>query len=664
MMSMLRWFRLSSIRAKIFMLMLLGVAGVAGISSFSKYSEVQKNKYMNVLRQSQAAETSIIQIMMLEEKFINALDTTELSGLAEYRKKLNSVLSEIRSFDVGAGIVDDATAMSQAEEEHARIFQYVAQGLRDIGKAKADLLTEIGSVNMHLKKILDAIELEEAMLFTQGEYLGNDKNGLRKELNDVLLLGSDRVMNVQDLLLHGDIAKYKETRQGIEKKWTLKKNNIKVILKTMELSDFQQTWGDSEGVIAKITQLEDTIFDQWNKNNELRLPLQLTASQVQEKSKKISEAANSIIESSNRAADRISLAVSLGGVFLLGGLGFLISRSINIPLRRSIDGLIEGADHVYAVSEELAAASRQLAEGASEQAASIEETSSSLEEMAAMTKQNAHNANQANHLMVSTKETVSQARHSMEELTTSMSEISRASEETCKIIKTIDEIAFQTNLLALNAAVEAARAGGAGAGFAVVADEVRNLAMRAAEAAKNTANLIEGNAKRVKGGSELVEKTDKEFREVAASVGKSGELVGEISAASQEQTQGIEQVNKAVSEMDKVVQQNATNAEESASASEEMNAQAHQMKKFVEELRSLVDGSSWNRSIKIVESARREIMLRKTAKSPSRAYAVHEKKGNGHARRGNGTDQNHYKTGQETRAKNVIPFDDADVSDF
>ena len=208
-----------------------------------------------------------------------------------------------------------------------------------------------------------------------------------------------------------------------------------------------------------------------------------------------------------------------------------------------------------------------------------------------MTRQNADNADHANKLMTGTQETIALATQSMERLTTSMGEISRASEETSKIIKTIDEIAFQTNLLALNAAVEAARAGEAGAGFAVVADEVRNLAMRAAEAAKNTANLIEGTVKKVKEGSELVDKTDKEFREVAVSVGKSGELVGEITAASTEQAQGIEQINKAVGEMDQVVQNNAASAEEAAAASGELNSQASQMKEFVAELIILVNGS-------------------------------------------------------------------------
>jgi methyl-accepting chemotaxis protein len=173
-----------------------------------------------------------------------------------------------------------------------------------------------------------------------------------------------------------------------------------------------------------------------------------------------------------------------------------------------------------------------------------------------------------------------------------MEDISKASEETSKIIKTIDEIAFQTNLLALNAAVEAARAGEAGAGFAVVADEVRNLAMRAADAAKNTAELIEGTVKNVHDGTQLVGRTNEAFSKVAESSSKVGELVAEIAAASNEQSEGIGQINTAVAEMDKVTQSNAANAEESTNSSDEMNAQAEQMKVMVGDLVALVRGSS------------------------------------------------------------------------
>jgi methyl-accepting chemotaxis protein len=142
----------------------------------------------------------------------------------------------------------------------------------------------------------------------------------------------------------------------------------------------------------------------------------------------------------------------------------------------------------------------------------------------------------------------------------------------------------------LNAAVEAARAGEAGAGFAVVADEVRNLAMRSAEAARNTSNLIESTVMKIKGGVELVGKASNAFSEVASSAAKVGNLVGEIAAASSQQAQGIEHVNIAVTEMDKITQQTAANAEESASASEVMAAQADQIKSMVADLMKIVGG--------------------------------------------------------------------------
>ncbi len=285
-----------------------------------------------------------------------------------------------------------------------------------------------------------------------------------------------------------------------------------------------------------------------------------------------------------------SLAVMVFGILIT--LCTLVVQGIQRSISRVETSLAASSEQVSAASREISAASQSLAEGASEQAAAIEQTSSSLEEMASMTKQNATNAGQADILMKQTNQVVEKANASMNHLTVSMQEISKASEETSKIIKTIDEIAFQTNLLALNAAVEAARAGEAGAGFAVVADEVRNLAMRAADAARNTAVLIEGTVKKISDGSVLVKTTNDAFEQVAQNTVKVGELVGEIAAASNEQAQGIEQVNVAVTEMDKVTQQNAANAEESASASEELNAQAEEMEGFVHELAIIVKGAS------------------------------------------------------------------------
>jgi len=287
------------------------------------------------------------------------------------------------------------------------------------------------------------------------------------------------------------------------------------------------------------------------------------------------------------------LALVLGAIAITSGvvLAFFLGRGISITLKQISHTLNEGAEQVAAAAGEVSSSSQTLAEGASQQAAAVEETSASLEEVGAMIKQDADNALQADTLMKEANTVIMSADASMKKLTTSMEEISAASAQTQKIVKTIDEIAFQTNLLALNAAVEAARAGEAGAGFAVVADEVRNLAMRAAEAAKNTSNLIEGTVQKVNTGSALVKETSDSFNTAAESTTRIGTIITEMAGAASQQANAITQVTKAIHEIDTVTQSNAAAAEESASASEELSAQAEMMKGSVGNLLEMVGGA-------------------------------------------------------------------------
>jgi methyl-accepting chemotaxis protein len=237
-----------------------------------------------------------------------------------------------------------------------------------------------------------------------------------------------------------------------------------------------------------------------------------------------------------------------------------------------------------------------MAGGASEQASSLQETSTSLDGIAVMTRQSADNANQANSLMAKAKETVQRGGEAMERVSAAITQIDASSGETAKIIKTIDEIAFQTNLLALNAAVEAARAGDAGKGFAVVAEEVRSLAQRSAEAAKSTSSLIQESQANAANGVAATNEMAHVLEEIQESAGGVAALISDITAASNEQAQGVEQVSRAIEQMDALTQSNAANSEEAAAAAEELSAQAAELKEVVNLLVGVV-GTTGKRSM-------------------------------------------------------------------
>ncbi len=298
----------------------------------------------------------------------------------------------------------------------------------------------------------------------------------------------------------------------------------------------------------------------------------------------INHTLEAVIHPINEAAmvlDRVArkdLSVRMSGNYA-GDLA-KIKDSLNLAVQNLEDALAQvscGARQVAAAADQVSASSEASSQDATEQAASLQEVASSLKELSSASNLNAENANQANLLMSSARGSAGKGVDSMERLSSAIDRIKTSSDETAKIVKTIDEIAFQTNLLALNAAVEAARAGDAGKGFAVVAEEVRNLAIRSAEAAKSTSHLIEESVKNSESGVELNNEVLKNLKDIDEQVRKVSEVMSEISQASERQNEGVKQLNAVIDQMNQVTQKTVAGSEESASAAEELAGQAAEM---------------------------------------------------------------------------------------
>lgn len=280
----------------------------------------------------------------------------------------------------------------------------------------------------------------------------------------------------------------------------------------------------------------------------------------------------------------------VGTIIVSQYIAWLVTKNIENSIRTVIEDLSETSNHLTSLSRELTTTSHKLAEGSTQQAASIQETSSTLEESSSMVHQTTQNTKEAEVLARKTKEFANKGNTEMQVMLEAMEELKRSSAEISKIIKVIDEIAFQTNILSLNAAVEAARAGEAGKGFAVVAEEVRNLAQRSAQAAKDTARIIESNIDLSEKCLDITGQVSGSLVEINNESGKVSELLGEISTASQEQEIGIGQINKAISQMEHVLQANASTAQESAKSAERLSYYDGTLKKIMTELNFLVDG--------------------------------------------------------------------------
>ncbi|MDR1039229.1 MAG: methyl-accepting chemotaxis protein [Deltaproteobacteria bacterium] len=551
-----------------------------------------------------------------------------------YRSVVGDQLGKLRTSFAQGLAADNPTVRdleSQVEKLHAD-FVSIASGLPRIAKDIADNRTSaMNNFNAFQEQIVQYRRQQEQQLLDTLNNPASDVNAVKRAYSNVQaaygLEGTSANFYIDMLrgLYYHDPARFKLAIEEAQK--------LVDSTKKMQEEAAVQAFKDQLGRIIETGQTCITALN--NLQTTMTTDNETKPKRVAARTSMLKTTADmndSFTTLANDFADRSTASLNRSVVTLIAGiivaivismlLGVLITRSITVPINAVITVLADGAQEVDTASGELSGASNTLAEGATENAASLEETSAALEELSSMTKRNSDNAVEANSLMAQTNDAVNRAESSMANVIQAMDQIATSGNEIGKIIKTIDEIAFQTNLLALNAAVEAARAGEAGAGFAVVADEVRNLAIRSADAAKNTADLIAATISNINSGSEMVNSTSENFHNVATNSAKVAQLVSEVAEASKEQSQGINQITTAMTQMDKVTQSNAASAEESASSAGQLSVQAGNLMSAVDDITMIVhgrNGSPGMRPVKPSGGSRPKQVLTGPPPSPRKA---------------------------------------------
>ncbi len=506
-----------------------------------------------------------------------------------------------------AGDMDARTDLNGLNGDYKTLAAGVNEALESISRPTAEgiaILNEYaeGNLNREMRELPG-----KQMLLTRG--LRNVRNNLQALITDVKRLVDAGVNG--NLAVRADASKhqgaYAQVIQGVNTITETLSGQISVTMRYLEdiahgkqlekytgqaLGDYQKIKDSINICVEVLTRLQNDALAMAEAGAEGRLEQQVNGDAYEGSWWKIAAGLNGMMEAVRvpleevgkvlQAAADGALTMSVTGEYK--GAFDLLKTNLNTTISSLNNALVLVSDAVMQVNsgaEQISDASQSLSQGATEQASSLEEITSSVTEIASQTKTNAENANQANNLAETVRQAAEKGSGQMTQMLGAMESINASSQQIAKIIKVIDDIAFQTNLLALNAAVEAARAGRHGKGFAVVADEVRNLAGRSAKAAKETTELIESSGSKTAAGMQVANATAESFKDIVSGIEKTHHLVGEIAAASNEQAQGVSQVNIGLGQVDQVTQQNTANAEETASAAEELSSQATHLQGLV-----------------------------------------------------------------------------------
>ncbi len=581
----------------------LGAVGVFNMRAAVASSESMMKKYVPEMEIAGEASQAAASLNLAVRTFGFTGDANQLKQGREYADKLDAAIKDgedlvaaypelVKLAEVIRVARPAATRYREAMDQTGQASDAIEAARGRMNTAAGEIVTAVTQLESSQYDKLDA-DIEAAR---DAAALQDRRNKLERIAKINTAIAQIRIAAFKTQALR-DTAIMQEAMTG----FTTLEAEIAALRPTFVVEEDKIALGNLEKQIAAYRTAVTEVTAGLNKLDEIAAvrskagnELRTAASTILEIGvDRVKTAAESDGKSLQTASTLITVGVGIAAV--VGALiAVFVTRSITRPITRIAQTLSSGAQQTASAAGQVSGSSQSLAQGASEQAAALEETTSALQEMSSMTRKNAESAGQATDLAGEAKSSADKGNAAMTRMSEAITSIQKSAQDTAKIIKVIDEIAFQTNLLALNAAVEAARAGEAGKGFAVVAEEVRNLAMRSAEAAKNTASLIEESVQASRNGVAISTDVGNTLSEINVSVAKVNDLIAEIARSSQEQSRGIDQVNQAVTQMDQVTQSSAANAEESAAAAEELSSQAAQLNTVVDELTQLVTGARGN----------------------------------------------------------------------
>ncbi len=529
---------------------------------------------------------NIQQNRLVEKTYLQFFKDSDRLEFVKTSENISQRLSELQL----QYAIEQSEVLSSCYRQYQNVFSDIVAVYNQRQQLNVKMIEPLNVALENLQSINSDLDQRQSELQMEGEDLDADERDMFSVVRECKI-NFLQLQNLQNQFVNtGDVMyveRFKELSTGAVQTYMISLHEFSLAMKN---EDFIKKSESINGAMDSFLSLISSSMELVDNYNKLLVQLNQLGGQVLTVTNEVIGHVEESIQQKKQTAIAVVISIVSVSIIAYAILAYGLIRSLTRSIHRIADTIKEGTDLVARASEEISASSEALARGASQQASSLQETSAALEEIMTMTSKNADSANMADQYMSETNGIVNTTRKSMDDLIVSMDGISKASEETAKIIKAIDEIAFQTNLLALNAAVEAARAGESGKGFAVVAEEVRNLAMRSAQAAESTSSLIDTTIQKINLGSNLATNAEKTFSNVGDGATKVAVFLTEIANASKEQSIGITQLNSSVATIDGITQQYARETQNFTASSQSMAMQVQNMQDAVQDLMMLIDG--------------------------------------------------------------------------